>query len=229
MRCVAVPVFESDNSLAGGISLSGPSSRFTTQKLRELRDCALEAAGRLSRNWAAAQSCQVERSQAVRCWHKADSDRSLAMSAVGGKADVVRWLRQRLLLTRWTSGGHSPTMLPTTRLACMWLCLPSEGVPSMPACRNASPSCCTPAARAWTSAAGNRIGKSLSVAADRLESRAYLIGDRFTVADIYLTGALLLVGKPLQATLTGDELHSTSLTPQPRWLVESSACGTKCI
>ena len=49
MRCVAVPVFESDNSLAGGISLSGPSSRFTTQKLRELRDCALEAAGRLSR------------------------------------------------------------------------------------------------------------------------------------------------------------------------------------
>ena len=33
-RCVAVPVFESDNSLAGGISLSGPSSRFTTQKQR---------------------------------------------------------------------------------------------------------------------------------------------------------------------------------------------------
>jgi len=48
MRCVAVPVFENDGSLAGGISLSGPSSRFTPQKLRELRDCTLEAAGRLS-------------------------------------------------------------------------------------------------------------------------------------------------------------------------------------
>ena len=32
-------------------------------------------------------------------WHKADSDRSLAMSAVGGKADVVQWLLQRLILT----------------------------------------------------------------------------------------------------------------------------------
>jgi len=49
MRCVAVPVFENDGFLAGGISLSGPSSRFTTQRLRELRDCALDAAGRLSR------------------------------------------------------------------------------------------------------------------------------------------------------------------------------------
>lgn len=44
-------------------------------------------------------------------------------------------------------------------------------------------------------AASDRIGKSLSVAADRLESRAYLVGERFTVADAYLTWALLLVGK----------------------------------
>jgi glutathione S-transferase len=44
-------------------------------------------------------------------------------------------------------------------------------------------------------AAGNRIGKSLSVAADRLEKRSYLIGDAFTVADAYLTWALLLVGQ----------------------------------
>lgn len=43
-------------------------------------------------------------------------------------------------------------------------------------------------------AAGDRIGKSLSVAADRLESCSYLLGDRFTVADAYLTWALLLIG-----------------------------------
>lgn len=48
MRCVAVPVFEGDGAPIGGISLSGPSSRFTAQKLRELRDCAVEAAGSLS-------------------------------------------------------------------------------------------------------------------------------------------------------------------------------------
>lgn len=43
-------------------------------------------------------------------------------------------------------------------------------------------------------AADERIGKSLSVAADRLARRTYLIGDRFTVADGYLTWALLLIG-----------------------------------
>jgi len=48
MRCVAVPVFEEDGKATGGISLSGPSTRFTQPKLRELRDCALEAANRLS-------------------------------------------------------------------------------------------------------------------------------------------------------------------------------------
>lgn len=48
MRCVAVPVFENDGAPVGGISLSGPSSRFTTQKLRDLRDRAVEAAGQLS-------------------------------------------------------------------------------------------------------------------------------------------------------------------------------------
>lgn len=47
MRCVAVPVLEKDGSVTGGISLSGPASRYTLQKLRELRDCALGAARRL--------------------------------------------------------------------------------------------------------------------------------------------------------------------------------------
>src|SRR5262249_22246015 len=50
MRCVAVPVFEGEGALpAGAISLSGPSSRFTPQKLRELRDLMIEAARELSR------------------------------------------------------------------------------------------------------------------------------------------------------------------------------------
>ncbi len=48
MRCVAVPVFEKDGHVAGGISLSGPASRYSRQKLRELRDCATDAARELS-------------------------------------------------------------------------------------------------------------------------------------------------------------------------------------
>ena len=47
MRCVAIPVFDGNSVPAGGISLSGPSSRFTMQKLRDLRDCATEAARQL--------------------------------------------------------------------------------------------------------------------------------------------------------------------------------------
>lgn len=49
MRCVAVPVFEKDGEVLGGISLSGPSSRFTLKKLRQLREEALSIAGELSR------------------------------------------------------------------------------------------------------------------------------------------------------------------------------------
>jgi DNA-binding IclR family transcriptional regulator len=47
MRCVAVPVF-GGNAPSGGISLSGPCSRFPMPKLRDLRDCAVQAASRLS-------------------------------------------------------------------------------------------------------------------------------------------------------------------------------------
>lgn len=48
MRCVAVPVIEKDGQVTSGISLSGPASRYTRQKLRELRDCAMAAAHELS-------------------------------------------------------------------------------------------------------------------------------------------------------------------------------------
>ena len=44
-------------------------------------------------------------------------------------------------------------------------------------------------------AARERIGKSLSVAADHLSGRSYLVGDRFTVADGYLAWSLLLLGR----------------------------------
>jgi DNA-binding IclR family transcriptional regulator len=50
MRCVAVPVIEKDGQITSGISLSGPASRYSRQKLRELRDCAMEAAHQLSLN-----------------------------------------------------------------------------------------------------------------------------------------------------------------------------------
>ena len=48
MRCVAVPVFDKSGALHGGISLSGPSSRYTQDRLAELRDCALREARELS-------------------------------------------------------------------------------------------------------------------------------------------------------------------------------------
>ncbi len=41
----------------------------------------------------------------------------------------------------------------------------------------------------------DRIVKSLSVAADHLKDNTYLVGDRFTVADAYLTWAMLLIGR----------------------------------
>jgi glutathione S-transferase len=43
--------------------------------------------------------------------------------------------------------------------------------------------------------ARERIGKSITVAATHLEHRAHLVGERFTVADAYLTWALLLLGR----------------------------------
>jgi glutathione S-transferase len=42
-------------------------------------------------------------------------------------------------------------------------------------------------------AARERIGQSLSIAADHLADRDYLVGDRFTVADAHLAWALLLL------------------------------------
>jgi glutathione S-transferase len=41
--------------------------------------------------------------------------------------------------------------------------------------------------------ARERIGKNLSIAAAHLEDRRYAVGERFTVADAYLTWALLLL------------------------------------
>jgi glutathione S-transferase len=44
-------------------------------------------------------------------------------------------------------------------------------------------------------AARERIGKSVTIAADHLARRPYLVGDRFTVADGYLAWSLLLLGR----------------------------------
>jgi glutathione S-transferase len=44
-------------------------------------------------------------------------------------------------------------------------------------------------------AARERIGKSVTIAADHLAQRQYLVGDRFTVADGYLAWSLLLLGR----------------------------------
>lgn len=43
--------------------------------------------------------------------------------------------------------------------------------------------------------ARERIGQSVSVAANHLANRQYLVGERFTVADAYLAWSLLLLGR----------------------------------
>lgn len=49
MRCVAIPVFEKNGEVPGGIAISGPSSRFDLKHLAWLRDIATEHATALSR------------------------------------------------------------------------------------------------------------------------------------------------------------------------------------
>jgi DNA-binding IclR family transcriptional regulator len=49
MRCVAVPLFEKGGEVTGGISLSGPASRYNHAKLVELRQVILAASRDLSR------------------------------------------------------------------------------------------------------------------------------------------------------------------------------------
>jgi DNA-binding IclR family transcriptional regulator len=48
MRCIAAPIFERDGRVHMGISISGPDSRFTLDKLEELRDPLLHATWELS-------------------------------------------------------------------------------------------------------------------------------------------------------------------------------------
>jgi DNA-binding IclR family transcriptional regulator len=48
MRCVAVPVFESGGRVTRGFSISGPATRFTVEKLEELKIPMLEAGRELS-------------------------------------------------------------------------------------------------------------------------------------------------------------------------------------
>jgi IclR family transcriptional regulator, KDG regulon repressor len=49
MRCVAVPVFESGGRVTRGFSISGPSTRFTLEKLEELKVPMLNSARELSK------------------------------------------------------------------------------------------------------------------------------------------------------------------------------------
>jgi IclR family transcriptional regulator, KDG regulon repressor len=49
MRCIAVPIFEGGCHVNGGISISGPDSRFTLKKLEELKGPMLRASRELSR------------------------------------------------------------------------------------------------------------------------------------------------------------------------------------
>jgi IclR family KDG regulon transcriptional repressor len=49
MRCLGVPVFEGGGRVHGGISLSGPDSRFTLEKLEELKEPLLKASRELSK------------------------------------------------------------------------------------------------------------------------------------------------------------------------------------
>ncbi len=48
MRCIAAPIFERDGRVRKGMSISGPESRFTLEKLEELKRPLLDAAWELS-------------------------------------------------------------------------------------------------------------------------------------------------------------------------------------
>jgi IclR family KDG regulon transcriptional repressor len=48
MRCIAVPIFESGGRVHRGISISGPDSRFSFEKLEELKEPLLKASRELS-------------------------------------------------------------------------------------------------------------------------------------------------------------------------------------
>ncbi len=48
MRCIAVPIFEHDGHVRMGISMSGPDTRFTLEKLEELKGVLLRASRELS-------------------------------------------------------------------------------------------------------------------------------------------------------------------------------------
>jgi DNA-binding IclR family transcriptional regulator len=71
MRCVAVPVIEKDGQVTSGISLSGPVSRYSRQKLRGLRDCAMEAAHQLSLNLGGMVADGVERPPSMKPYRRA--------------------------------------------------------------------------------------------------------------------------------------------------------------
>lgn len=49
MRCIAVPIFEGNGRVSGGISTSGPDSRFTFEKLEEFKKHILKTSIDLSR------------------------------------------------------------------------------------------------------------------------------------------------------------------------------------
>ncbi len=50
MRCIAVPVFEGGGHISGGISISGPDSRLSLEKLEELSNPLLSASRTLSKH-----------------------------------------------------------------------------------------------------------------------------------------------------------------------------------
>ena len=66
MRCVAVPVIEKDGRVTGGISLSGPASRYSRQKLHELRNCAMAAARELSLRLGGTEPDESERLRSMK-------------------------------------------------------------------------------------------------------------------------------------------------------------------
>ena len=71
--------------------------------------------------------------------------------------------------------------------------------------------------------ARERIGGSVSVVAEHLETRQYLVGERFTVADAHLGWALLLFGRAgvdvAQWPSLVAYLERFQARPQVKWAV----------
>jgi IclR family acetate operon transcriptional repressor len=66
VRCVAAPIVNRRGAVAAAVSISGPTLRISEERLQELADVVLAAAGEISQAWATARATSSATTGAVR-------------------------------------------------------------------------------------------------------------------------------------------------------------------